>query len=62
MTTKHLDKNLIKKIDNLPDEAIIELITYIYEKREIRLSNFLDQAVLQRILSEDDEVLQKLAE
>jgi len=62
MTTKYLDKNLIKKIDDLPDKAIIELLAYIYEKREVKISQFLNEDSLHKILNEDNEVLQKLAE
>ena len=62
MTTKYLDKSLIKKIDDLPDKAIIELLAYIYEKREVKISQFLNEESLHKILNEDNEVLQKLAE
>jgi hypothetical protein len=62
MTTKYLDKSLIKKIDDLPDKAIIELLAYIYEKREVKISHFLNEESLHKILNEDNEVLQKLAE
>lgn len=62
MTTKYLDKNLIKEIDNLPEKAILELLAYIYGKREVKLCHFLNEEALHKILNEDNEVLQKLAE
>ncbi len=62
MTTKYLDNTIIKIVDELPDEAIEELLTYIYEKRGITPTPFLNETNLKRILHEDDELLEKLAE
>jgi len=36
MEIKYLKKDFIKVIDELPDEAIHELLEYIFEKRDIK--------------------------
>lgn len=62
MEIKYLKEDFIKIIDELPDEAIYELLEYIYVKRDIKSRPILLKANLDKILSEDAELLEKLSE
>lgn len=62
MEIKYLKKDFIKVIDELPDEAIHELLEYIFEKRDIKPKPILLKANLEKVLSEDAEVLDKLSQ
>lgn len=61
MVVKYLDEKVLKLIDGLSDAAIEELLLYIQEKRDIKPNTFLNLDNVKKILSEDAEVLEKLA-
>lgn len=62
MEIKYLKQDFIKIVDQLPDEAIRELLEYIFEKREKSLKSILLKAHLDKVLNEDAELLEKLSE
>ena len=62
MVVKHLDAKIIDIVDQLPEEALKELLAYIVEKHAVGVEQFLNELNLVRILSEDREVLSKLAQ
>ena len=61
MEIKYLKKDFIKIVDELPDEAIRELLEYIFEKREVKSKSILHKAHLDKVLIEDEELLEKLS-
>jgi len=62
MEIKYLKEDFIRIIDELPDEAIRELLEYIFEKRDIKTKSILPEANLEKVLSEDAELLKRLSE
>lgn len=62
MTTQDLKTEIQKALDNVPENALEEVLVYLQELKQRQFKPFSSPENLQKILQEDEEVLKKLAQ
>ncbi len=62
MSTKELREKAQKAIENIPEKALIKLIEMLEELRVIPADQQSDDALIDRIIEENRDVLSRLAE
>lgn len=61
MSSKELREKAQKAIENLPDKALVKLIDLLEELRIVPMDKQSDDAIIERIIEENREVLSRLA-
>jgi len=61
MSTKELREKAIKAIENIPDKALVKLIDLLEELRVVPEDKLSDDALIERIIEENRDVLARLA-
>lgn len=62
MTAKDLKIEIQKALDKIPENFLEEVLTYLQEVQKRTASEFSNSQHLQKILTEDRELLKKLAQ
>jgi len=61
MSTKELREKAQKAIENIPDKALVKLLELLEELRVVPVDKQSDDALIERIISENRDVLSRLA-
>ncbi|MBL0129566.1 MAG: hypothetical protein IPP83_19415 [Flavobacteriales bacterium] len=61
MTTKELREKVQQAIENIPDKALVKLIELLEELRIVPVDEQSDDALIERIINENRDVLSRLA-
>lgn len=61
MSTKELREKAQKAIENIPDKALVKLLELLEELRVVPADKQSDDALIERIISENRDVLSRLA-
>jgi len=62
MTAKDLKIEIQKVLDNVPDNLLEDVLSYLQEVQKRTASDFNNSQHLKKILTEDEELLKKLAQ
>lgn len=62
MTTKQLKQEVVKALDQMPDEVLTELLAYLQSLQGMDVATIQRAHHLKRILVEDDALLKSLAQ
>lgn len=62
MTTKQLKQEVVKALDQMPDEVLAELLIYLQSLQDKDVSTIQRAQHLKKILSEDNDILRALAQ
>lgn len=60
MSKEELKQDILQVLERLPDETLASILGYLKQVEQDK--SFLNQSNLQRILEEDQELLEKLAQ
>lgn len=61
MSTKELREKAQQAIENIPDKALVKLIELLEELRFVSVDKQSDDALIERIINENRDVLSRLA-
>lgn len=62
MTAKYLKIEILKVLDKVPEDLLEDVLSYLQEVQKRTASEFTNAQHLKKILTEDRELLKKLAQ